>query len=117
MNKNDNLLSYWFDDIQAINYEITHQLLLKRLLSNADFARLFCKVNSTPIKNGVKWEPYRGKFDLGVNFENGQEVLIELKMWSPLKEKDQLKRQTTFESPQKVVGNSKKNIIFWTAYD
>jgi hypothetical protein len=93
---NENLLNYWFEDIQAIDYEITHQLLLKKLLSKPAFARSFCKVDSELIANGIKWEPYRGKFDLGVHFENGQEVLIELKMWSPLSEDDQLKKQINF---------------------
>lgn len=90
MNNKLNTIDYYFQHTMALEYEITHQILLKKLLEDAEFAQLFTGINGTPGK--VTMEPLRGKFDLQVDFSNGTEVYIECKLMSGLSN-SQLKNQ------------------------
>ena len=91
MSKSLESFDFILKEVGAIDYEITHQLILKRLLEDPVFATQFSGI-TTNVKKVVA-EPFRGCFDLGVHFADGKELLIEMKMWSPLQVK-QIKRQT-----------------------
>lgn len=79
----------------SIDFERTHQLVLKSLLADPDFAT--CLIDA-PVNKDTKiyLEPHGGLFDLGLFTKEGVCLcLIELKMWSSLS-KNQLDRQQEF---------------------
>lgn len=91
MNKTTNALAFFFNEMQGIGYEITHQLILEKLFLEPAFFSAACGIDGEPVE--VRREPYRGKFDLSVELKEGREMLIEMKMWSGLKD-EQIDRQT-----------------------
>ncbi len=91
MNNTQNTIDYYFQETMALEYEITHQILLKKLLEDANFAQLFTGIKAKP--SDPIMEPLKGKFDLQVNFDDGTEVYIECKYMSVLYS-SQLKKQT-----------------------
>lgn len=87
----------------SIDFERTHQLILKTLLSDTNFVKHLTGVTIAEQAK-VHLEPYSSLFDLGV-FTKSEECLclIELKMWSSLS-KNQLDRQKSFLSKHQTVG-------------
>jgi hypothetical protein len=87
----------------SINYELTHQLILKTLLESREFTQLLTGEN---LENyHIVLEPEGGRFDIGIksNTEEKWLYLLELKMWSTLS-KQQLKGQTEFLTKENVKG-------------
>jgi hypothetical protein len=87
----------------AIDYELSHQLLLKHLLENPEFLKLISGIQETDYK--VELEPKKGKFDMGIwNLKESRwSLMIELKMWSPLSAA-QLQSQTEFLTENQIPG-------------
>lgn len=87
----------------SINYELTHQLILKTLLEVTEFTKLLTGENLQDYH--IVLEPEGGRFDIGIksNAEEKWLYLLELKMWSTLS-KQQLKAQTEFLIKENVKG-------------
>jgi hypothetical protein len=83
---------YYLHSMEAINQELTHQLVLWKLLNAPKFVKAISGLRGNIIV--VEKEPFRGLFDLSVKADR-QEAYLELKMWSPL-HANQIDRQTRF---------------------
>ncbi|NQT54345.1 hypothetical protein HQ576_19970 [bacterium] len=72
----------------AVDYELTHQIVLYTLFEKSDLPFLLAGVRRT---QPTEWEPERQLFDLGLS-SDAPRVLLEIKMWSDLTSQ-QLDRQ------------------------
>lgn len=87
-------MKYWFQDCRAIDYELTHQLLIVKLCRVDAFVRVLSGINDAEVTK-VEREPDRGFFDLKVTLRSGHSLWVEVKMWSGLS-KQQYDKQVDF---------------------
>jgi hypothetical protein len=87
----------------SIDFERTHQLILKSLFTDVNFARVITGQSFDEAIN-VTLEPFGSLFDLGLFRKDANcACLIELKMWSGLSNA-QLERQTKFLKDNNYLG-------------
>lgn len=76
-------MEYWFRDCRAMDYELTHQLLLEKFCGDGGFVRELSGVANDAVDH-VEREPDRGRFDLKIALRSGRHLWVEIKMWSGL---------------------------------